>query len=205
MPIDQQTYTSFVSICNEVGKKKLPSHPKQTSLTIEHHDMDLPRSNTKKAPIQRVQLHQNTQRQTYDRLEDARHNKTLSEFEKKSRGNPKNAWNLIKELSEKKKSVTFIQGENRLKIWKDHFQNLLSVNKNDNQAQFDCVKLFDTKPEISTAEFSQKEITDSLKAMKPNKASGLDGLTLEAWKLEKTKKYLKRFCIGTFNSVRPNE
>ena len=47
------------------------------------------------------------------------------------------------------------------------FQNLLSVNKNDNQAQFDCVKLFDVNPEISTAEFSQKEITDSLKAMKP--------------------------------------
>ena len=139
--------------------------------------MDLPRSNTKKAPIQRVQLHQNTQRQTY---EDARLNKTLSEFEKKSWKNLKNAWNLIKELSGKKKSDTFIQGENRPKIWKDHFQNLLSVNKNDDQAQFDCVKLFDINPEICTAEFSQKEIPDSLKAIKPNKAPGLDGLTLEA-------------------------
>ena len=145
--------------------------------------MNLPRLNTKKASNQWVQLHQNTQRQTYDRLEDARLNKTLSEFEKGSRGNLKNAWNLIKKLSEKKKSVTFIQVKNRLKIWKDHFQNLLSVNKNDSQAQFDCVNLFDINPEISTAEFSQKEITDSLKAMKHNKAPGLDGLTLEVWKL----------------------
>ena len=58
---------------------------------------------------------------------------------------------------------------------------------------------------MSTAEFSQKEITDSLKAMKPNKALTPDGLTLEVWKLEKTQKYLKRFCIETFNGVRPNE
>ena len=128
-----------------------------------------------------------------------------SEFEKKSWENPKNAWNLIKELSEKKKSVTFIQGENCLKIWKDHFQNLLSANKMDDQAQFDCVKLFDINPEISTAEFSQKEITDSLKAMKPNKTPGLDGLTLGVWKLEKTQKYLRRFCNETFNGVHPNE
>ena len=91
--------------------------------------MDLLRSKTKKAPIQRVQLHQNTQRQTCDRLEDDRLNKMLSEFEKKSWRKPKNAWNLIKEFSRKKKSVTFIQSENRLKIWKDHFQDLLSVNK----------------------------------------------------------------------------
>ena len=85
-------------------------------------------------------------------------------------------------MSEKKKSVTSIPDENRLKIWKDHFQNLLSINKNDNQTQFDCVKLFDISPETSTAEFSQKKITDSLKAMKPNKAPGLDVLTLEVWK-----------------------
>ena len=108
LPIDQQTYASFVSICNEVEKKKLPSHQKRTSPTIEHHDMDLPRSNTKKAPIQRVQLHQNTQRQTKDRLEDARLNKTLLELEKKSRGNPKNAWN-----SKKRKNLSPLS---RLKI-----------------------------------------------------------------------------------------
>ena len=51
LPIDHQTYTFFVSICNEVGKKKLLNRPKQTSPTIEHQDLDLPRLNTKKAPI----------------------------------------------------------------------------------------------------------------------------------------------------------
>ena len=41
--------------------------------------------------------------------------------------------------------------------------------------------------------------------MKHNKAPGLDGLTLKVWKLEKTQKYLRRFCNETFNGVRPNE
>ena len=86
----------------------------------------------------------------------------------------------------RKKSVTLIQGENRLRIWKDHFRNLLFVEKNNDQGQFDCVKLFGINPEINTTEVNKKKITDSLKALKPNKAPGLDGLTLEDWKLEKT-------------------
>ena len=82
-------------------------------------------------------------------------------------------------MSKKKKSVTFIQEKNRFKIWKNHFQKLLSVNKNDDQEKFDCVKLFGINPEISAAKFSEKEITDSLGAMKPNKSPDLDDLTLK--------------------------
>ena len=44
-----------------------------------------------------------------------------------------------------------------------------------------------------------------IQALKPNKAPGLDGLTLEVWKLENYQKFLKSFCIETFNGVRPNE
>ena len=44
--------------------------------------MNLPQSNSKKASIQQIQLYQNTQRQTYDRLEYRRLNETLLEFEK---------------------------------------------------------------------------------------------------------------------------
>ena len=60
------------------------------------------------------------------------------------------------------------------------------VPKPTDQARFDCVKLFDINPELSTAEFSEKEITDSLKVMKPIKASDLNVLILKVWKLEKT-------------------
>ena len=41
--------------------------------------------------------------------------------------------------------------------------------------------------------------------MNPNEAPGLDGIKLDAWKLNKTQKYLKQFCIDTFNEVRLDE
>ena len=41
--------------------------------------------------------------------------------------------------------------------------------------------------------------------MKADKAPGPNGLTLDVWKLKKTQKYLKQFCIATFNGVRPDE
>ena len=39
---------------------------------------------------------------------------------------------------------------------KDHFQNLLSVIKNDDKDPFDCVKSFDKNPEISTVKLSER-------------------------------------------------
>ena len=112
---------------------------------------------------------------------------------------------MIKELTGKNKSSTFIQGDNLLQVWKEHFQNLLSVDRNDDSDNFDSVQQFDIRPDINTAEFSEDEITVALKAMKSDKAPGLDGLTLDVWKLQKSQKYLKQFCIETFNGVRPDE
>ena len=205
LPIAKQSYSSFVTICNEVGREKLPSRPKRTSPIIDHNDMKSARADTLRAPTLFVQRQQNIQRQTYDRLEDDKLNQTLSEFEKGNQNNTKEAWSLIKELSGKKKSITFIQGEDRLKIWKDHFKNLLSVDRNDNSADFEAVKQFDTHRDIRTDEFSEDEIIKAIKEMKNDKAPGLDGLTLDVWKLQNTQKYLKQFCIETFNGVRPDE
>ena len=67
-----------------------------------------------------------------------------------------------------------------LKFWKNHFQNLLFSDKNDDQSQFDCVKLFDVNLETSTAEFKEKKITDFLKAIKLNKTPDFDGFIPEA-------------------------
>jgi len=41
--------------------------------------------------------------------------------------------------------------------------------------------------------------------MKQDKAPGLDGLTLDVWKLENTQKYLNLFYIQTFNGFCPDE
>ena len=205
LPIIEQTYTSFVAICNEVGREKLPSRPKRAPSTVDHKNMEPTRENIANASTQSVQYHQNVLRQTYNRLEDEKLNQTLSAFEKGNHNNTREAWNLIKELMGKNKSFTFIQRDNRLQVWKEHFQNLLSVDRNDDSDNFDCVQQFDIRPDINTAEFSEDEITVALKAMKSDKAPGLDGLTLDVWKLQKSQKYLKQFCIKTFNGVRPDE
>ena len=124
----------------------------------------------------------------------------------------KPAWDLVKKLSGKKTSkVVCIEGENRLDIWKNHFQKLLNVDKenlvvqqqegNSNEIQ----KLFDVFPDIPTGELSQAEVDASIKAMKNGKAPGLDGLPLEFWKLPKVKKQLLKFCNSTYFGNRPAE
>ena len=41
--------------------------------------------------------------------------------------------------------------------------------------------------------------------MKPGKAPGLDGLTLDLWKLPRVRTFLQDFCIHTFDDHRPDE
>jgi len=41
--------------------------------------------------------------------------------------------------------------------------------------------------------------------MKPGKAPGLDGLTLDLWKLARVRTFLRDFCIQTFEGHRPDE
>ena len=41
--------------------------------------------------------------------------------------------------------------------------------------------------------------------MKPGKAPGLDGLTLDLWKLPRVRTFLRGFCIQTFEGHRPDE
>ena len=197
----KKTYTSFAKICNEIGLANLPSRPPQCRPTVENAAMITARKNTVKATTLQIPACQNTQRSTFDKLEDERINRTLSQFEN---NDPKEAWRLVKILSGKKKSVTFIQGKDRLNIWKNHFQNLLSTD-NESDSDFHCEKIYDIHPEISTGEFSTEEINKALTEMKPGKAPGLDGLTLELWKLPKVREYLRDFCIQTFNGQRPDE
>ena len=55
LPIIEQTYTSFVAICNEVGREKLPSRPKRAPSTVDHKDMEPTCENIVNASTQSVQ------------------------------------------------------------------------------------------------------------------------------------------------------
>ena len=110
----------------------------------------------------------------------------------------------MKELSGKGKNVVYIEGVDHLAMWKDHFQTLLSADQpSDSSISIDPV--FDVHAEISIEAFSIAEVDKALKVMKPAKAPGLDGLTLDLWKLPKVRRILRRFCVEMFEGRRPDE
>ena len=162
------------------------------------------RSSSSMAEIQNAQSHL---RKVYDKLEEEHIKSTLNKFENlPTTTENKNAWELIKELTGKKsKSAVFIEGENRLKIWENHFKNLLNADTHSLTDGIPVQKVFDIFNEIDYSEFSQAEIDDAATQLKNNKAAGLDGLPSEFWKMPKLRKCLIKFCNETFNGKRPKE
>ena len=84
----------------------------------------------------------------FDWLGEKRIKQTLADFENKNIKNPREAWKLIKELSGKTKSVTYIQGENRLGTWKDYFYKPLSAD-NATDIDVEIEQVSELHPEIS--------------------------------------------------------
>ena len=192
-------------LCPFVTKSvNLPKRPSHTALVVDSSPMAKVREETLQSDVSDVHYYQNKQRSTSDKLEDERINNTLAAFESHGPSNPREAWKLVKELSGKGKNVVYIQGVDRLAMWKDHFQTLLSADQpSDSSISIDPV--FDVHAEISIEGFSIAEVEKALKVMKPGKAPGLDGLTLDLWKLPKVRRILRRFCVETFEGRRPDE
>ena len=92
-------------------------------------------------------------------------------------------WATINEVSGRKKTNTGqirAKGpKERVKLWKQHFQNLLGQAPIIDDKP--VLKVFDTLP-IETGELTMEELKLSIKALKNNKASGLDEIPAEVWK-----------------------
>ena len=104
-----------------------------------------------------------------------------------SANDSRKAWNLVKELSGKKSSSqNFITGEDRLDIWKNHFQKLLNNAPNvvDNS---EIRKVFDEIATIRKGDFDMVELNKTIKQMKNGKALGTDSLPMQFWKIEELK------------------
>ena len=79
-------------------------------------------------------------------------------FESKLPSDNKKAWNLVKELSGKKSnSQNFIAWEDRLNIWKNHFQKLLN-NTHDTIQNAETVKVIDELKDIRKGDFDIDEL-----------------------------------------------
>ena len=208
LPSDEQTYTSFVKIANDVGTELLPSKPKPMTLTRDLPQVELARKATVEASTTNIQQAQKHLKDTFDKQEDIRINQILQHFESPAAPSlMKNAWDLVKTLSGKKSNATtHIEGDDRLKLWKDHFSKLLNADKDNIVDDHSVVeKVFDISTDIPTGPLSQAEVDMAVKAIKNGKAPGLDGLPPEFWKLTKVRKHLRTFCNQTYFGNRPAE
>ena len=86
-------------------------------------------------------------------------------------------WNIVNEISARKNSkkgqIRAKNPEERIKLWKKHFKNLLGQPPNIEDKTVE--KVFEPLP-IVTADFTEDELLKAIKALKNSKAAGLDGI-----------------------------
>ena len=198
-----KSYTKFAEISLNVCKENLPLICRVK--TNEPALIAIARSQVLSSSIAYVQANQLNLRTTYNNEEEKRINRILDQADKsESTDGLKNAWNLVKELSGKKKSKTvFIKSDDRLKSWKNHFESLLNNNLEPMDNDADINTIFPLNDNIPTGDFTVPEIESAIKQMKLGKAAGLDGLPLEFWR--KHFNHLLEFCNVTLNGNRPPE
>ena len=206
LPPAKQDHTTFVSIADGVGSELLPSKPRPPPKSVDTDPVVTARKATLRASSRNIQSAQKYLRATFNHMEDKRINDTLWTFERPaSSAVIKNAWNLVKELSGKRtRGVIFIEAEDRLKTWENHFKNLLNALPAA-ESDIHIEKIYDTFNNIQSGEFSQAEVEAAVHQMKNGKAPGLDGLPPEFWKLPKVKKSLLSFFNKTYSGNRPKE
>ena len=181
LPPPKQDYSSFVSVATSVGTELLPKRPPRPTKTVDIESVVAARKATLRASTQNIQSTQKNLRKTYDSYEDKRINNILRSFETPAAVSViKNAWDLVKTLSGKKsRSTIFIEGDDRLKTWENHFKNLLNADVAAQPDMPPIQKIFDTFSEINCGDLTQDEVDSAIRILKNGKAPGLDGLPPE--------------------------
>ena len=115
------------------------------------------------------------------------------------------AWSTINEISGRKKTnrgqIKAESPEERVKLWKDHFVNLLGQTPVIDVKPTN--KVIDELP-IKTEDFTLDELSKAIKSLKNNKAAGLDEIPAEVWKIGCLDDQLLTVCNKTYNSDAPN-
>lgn len=130
----------------------------------------------------------------------------ISEFEQ-AHNNQKSrlAWSIINEISGRKnKNTGQIKAKSpkeRLKLWKNEFQNLLGNKPVIEEAP--TLKIFDELP-IKTDAFDMDDLEAAIRTLKNNKATGLDEIPAEVWKIGCLNDILLQISNKTYNGSAPD-
>ena len=111
------------------------------------------------------------------------------------------AWKTINEISGRKGSskakLKAKDQSDRLKKWKEHFENLLgNIPKIDDQP---IQQIIDHELNIKKGDFSMDELEKALLKVSYGKACGLDNIPAEVWKTGDFNQELLQFCNAVYN------
>ena len=87
--------------------------------------------------------------------------------------------------------------QERIKLWKQHFKNLLG---NPPKVTHEPItKIFSKQLDIKLGPFTQEELDSVLRKIKNRKAAGLDEIPPEVWKTRQFDDIMLRHCNAVYN------
>ena len=110
-------------------------------------------------------------------------------------------WQTINEVSRRestaKAKLKAANQQERIKLWKQHFENLLG---NPPKVTHELITTIISKQlDIKLGPFTQEELDSVLRKIKNRKAAGLDEIPLEVWKTRQFDDILLRHCNAVYN------
>ena len=111
------------------------------------------------------------------------------------------AWQTINEVSKRKittkAKLKAANQQERIKLWKQHFENLLG---NPPKVTRELItRIISKQLDIKQGPFTQEELDSVLKKIKNRKAAGLDEIPPEVWKTRQFYDILLRYCNAVYN------
>ena len=110
------------------------------------------------------------------------------------------AWQTINEVSRKSTAKAKLRAENqqeRIKLWKQHFENLLG---NTPKVTHETItRIISKQLDIKLGPFTQEELDSVLRKIKNRKVAGLDEIPPEVWKTRQFDYILLRHCNAVYN------
>ena len=111
------------------------------------------------------------------------------------------AWQTINEVSGRKSTakakLKAANQQERIKLWKQHFENLLANPPNVTQETI--ARIISKQLDIKLGPFTKEELDSVLRKIKNRKAAGLDEIPPEGWKTRQFDDILLRHCNAVYN------
>ena len=113
------------------------------------------------------------------------------------------AWKIVNEISGRNNSnsakLKVSSNGERIKIWHNHFQELLGSQLNKTDDDDEEILQIHNKLNIKIGLFTIQELNNATKSINNGKACGLDEIPAEVWKLTEFQNILLNFCNSVYS------